>query len=63
MAISKTKFVCSECINEFSNKDIFIAKKPDNNYTTYYCLECLNILGITDFKPYLKPRKPRIKKF
>lgn len=57
MARIPTKCVCSGCINEFTTKEIFIAPKPNSEYNTYYCLDCIKKLEIVDAVPYLKPRK------
>ena len=55
--------ICSECIGEFSSKDIFTAQVPNAMipHDTSYCEKCLKELGIKEFKPYLKPREPRKK--
>jgi len=50
----KTTHICSECIGDFDAKNLFIAQVPNRDYTTVYCEKCLDILGITEFKPYHK---------
>ena len=58
----KEEHICSGCIKGFDAKDIFSAMVPDREYSTNYCAKCLKELGITEFTPYLKPRKTRAKK-
>lgn len=62
MAKKVEKLICSECIEEFDPKNLFIAQVPDREYSTVYCEKCLKELKIKEFKPYRKPRKPRAKK-
>jgi len=60
MAKKKTNtLICSECIGEFKTKEMFCATVPNREYSTVYCEKCLKELGIKEFKPYIKPRKPR----
>ena len=51
--------ICSECIDEFLPKDIFVAMRPGMDHFTVYCADCLKKLNIKEFVPYLNPRKPR----
>lgn len=57
----KNTHYCSECIEEFAAKDIYVATKPGQEYSTYYCSNCMKEIGITEFRPYLKPRKTKTK--
>ena len=49
-----TTHICSECINDFDAKELFVAQVPDRDYSTIYCEKCLKKLEITIFKPYHK---------
>ena len=69
MAIKKlTKHVCSECLNEFDAKELFIAHVPNpedvpnRDYNTIYCTKCIEKLKIEEFKPFGKIRKVRVVK-
>ncbi len=57
--VKKEKLICSHCIEEFDVTNIFIAQVPNREYSTVYCEKCLKELGIKEFNPYKKPRKPR----
>ena len=50
--------ICSECIKEFSSKEIYSALKPNAilPHSTVYCKKCIDELGITEYTPYLKSR-------
>jgi hypothetical protein len=51
--------ICSHCINDIDQTEINIALVPSGKYYTLYCHKCIKELGITDFKPYIKPRKKK----
>lgn len=53
--------VCSECIGLFDPKFIYMATKPGQNYSTLYCKECIELLKIEVFQPYIKPRTKKAK--
>lgn len=62
--IKKTKVtthVCSECIDDFNAKDLFVAQVPDRDYTTLYCKKCLDKLELTALRPYHKVAEKKIK--
>jgi len=56
-----TTHICSECIEDFAAKDLFVAQVPDRDYTTIYCAKCLKELGITVFHPYHKVAEKKVK--
>lgn len=58
---TRKEHVCSECLELFDSKCIYYAQKPGQNYSTFYCTDCLNLLRIKEFKPYLKPRTKKAK--
>jgi len=50
--------ICSECIEDFLKKDIYIALvPPKNDYYTFYCIDCIKKLDIKKYEPYMKKRK------
>lgn len=57
--MSKTKKVCSGCIKDFDNKDIYSAMVPNREYSTFYCHNCLIDLNIEEYTPFLKKRKKK----
>ena len=52
MTKKKDAHVCSECLNEFTSKEIFVALVPDREYYTNYCKKCLIELEIDKCKAY-----------
>lgn len=59
--VKSTKHVCSECIEFFDAKDLFIAQVPNRDYSTIYCGKCLKLLEITNFRPYHKVAEKKTK--
>jgi hypothetical protein len=60
MAKIKNDNICMSCIGTFADKDVFWVTK-DISHQVLYCLKCLKEKGITQFTPYLKPRKKKEK--
>lgn len=50
--------ICSECIKEFTSKEIYSALKPNAllPHYTVYCEKCIKELNIEEYTPYLKSR-------
>ena len=50
--------ICSNCIKDFSSKEIYSALKPNAllPHYTVYCEKCIKELGIEEYTPYLKSR-------
>jgi len=69
MATTKksAKHICSECLSELDQKDLFVAHVPNpddvpnRDYNTIYCDKCIEKLKIEEFKPYAKGRKVKEK--
>ena len=53
------KQICMNCLGEFAPKDIYWVSK--NGYQALHCSSCIKEKGITEFIPYLKPRKTKTK--
>jgi len=54
--------ICMSCLKTFSDKDIYWVRRnneerPDSSYQVLYCSDCIAEHGVTEFGPYLKPRK------
>ena len=54
--------ICMNCLNIFADKDVYWVKRipeyhPDSSYQVLYCSDCIAENEVTDFTPYLKPRK------
>lgn len=60
--VKQLTHVCTECLQEFSGKDMRFAKIVKGDFITLYCKNCIEKLGITDFKTYIKPRKKKSEK-
>ena len=73
----KTKIlthVCSDCLNDFNSKEIFLTLAPTEDHRILYCKKCLDKLEIKKYytysgvlvddevKPLIKKRKPIVKK-
>jgi hypothetical protein len=44
--------ICSECLGEFSSKDLYVAEVPDREYYTTYCEKCMKKIGIKKCRNY-----------
>jgi hypothetical protein len=51
--------ICTECLEEFSAKNIYIASFKNGDFSTMYCKKCIDELKIKEFIPYNKPRKKK----
>lgn len=52
MAKKKTTSICTDCLGEFTAKEIFTALVPNREYYTIYCKKCMIALGIEKCRPY-----------
>ena len=59
--VKSNKHICSECIEDFDAKDLFVARVIDREYTTLYCDKCLKELGLTAIRPYHKVSEKKTK--
>lgn len=57
--ISNTN-ICMSCLGDFTDKEVYWVKRNDF-YQVLHCFNCLEEKGITEYIPYLKPRKKREK--
>lgn len=51
-AKKKDIHLCSECLGEFSSKDLYVAEVPEREYYTTYCEKCMKKLGIKKCRAY-----------
>ena len=54
--------ICLNCLNEFIDKEIYWVAANFGVMSVMHCMSCIEEKGITEYKPYLKPRKKREKK-
>jgi len=52
MGKKKDVHICTECVEEFTSKEVFTSLVPDREYYTIYCKKCMISLGITKCRPY-----------
>jgi len=47
-----TTHVCSECLNDFNSKEVFLALASTGDHKTIYCKKCLDKLKIKEYFTY-----------
>ena len=51
---------CLSCLGDFDEKEVYWVT-TNNGYQILHCMKCIDKKGITDYKPYSKPRKKKTK--